>query len=86
MTYTIAVYTVKNSCRWTEELSETFRVLFQKQIWEVIEASWFYYKNISRWTVIWTSKFKIFFVYSTDIFPLGKNLHIFTGAITQDPL
>ena len=30
MTYTIAVCTVKNSRWWTEELSETCRVLFQK--------------------------------------------------------
>jgi hypothetical protein len=30
MTYTIAVCTVKNSCWWTEELSGTFRVLFQE--------------------------------------------------------
>ena len=30
MTYTIAVCTVKNSWRWTEELSETCRVLFQE--------------------------------------------------------
>ena len=30
MTYTIAVYTAKNSWRWTEELPETCRVLFQK--------------------------------------------------------
>jgi len=30
MTYTIAVCTVKNSSWWTEELSETCRVLFQK--------------------------------------------------------
>ena len=30
MTYTIAVRTVKNSWCWTEELSETRRVLFQK--------------------------------------------------------
>jgi len=29
MTYTIAVCTVKNSWWWTEELSETCRVLFQ---------------------------------------------------------
>jgi len=28
MTYTIAVCTVKNSWWWTEELSETCRVLF----------------------------------------------------------
>jgi len=30
MTYTIAVCTVKNSRWWTEELSETCRVLFEK--------------------------------------------------------
>jgi len=30
MTYTIAVCTAKNCQRWTEELSETCRVLFQK--------------------------------------------------------
>ena len=30
MTYTIAVWTMKNSWWWTEELSETCRVLFQK--------------------------------------------------------
>jgi len=30
MTYTIAVFTVQNSWWWTEELSETCRVLFQK--------------------------------------------------------
>jgi len=30
MTYTIAVCTVKNSWRWTEELSETCRVTFQE--------------------------------------------------------
>jgi len=30
MKYTTAVYTVKNSWWWTEELSETWRVLFQK--------------------------------------------------------
>jgi len=30
MTYTIAVCTVENSWWWTEELSETCRVLFQK--------------------------------------------------------
>jgi len=30
MTYTIAVYTVKNSWWWTEELSETCRVSFQE--------------------------------------------------------
>jgi len=51
MTYTIAVCTVKNSWWWTEELSETCRVLFQKWIWEISASSWFYYKNLSRRTV-----------------------------------
>jgi len=58
MTHTIAVCTVKNSWWWTEELSETCRVLFQKQIWEISASSWFYYKNISRCTVTWTSNLK----------------------------
>jgi len=53
--YTIAVCTVKGSCWWTEELSETCRVLFQKQIWEISVFVWFYYKNLSRCTVTWTS-------------------------------
>ena len=45
MTYTIAVCTVKNSWRWTEVLSETCRVLFQKLISEISASSWFYYKK-----------------------------------------
>ena len=48
--------TVKNSWWWTQELSEACRVLFQKQIWEISASSWFYYKNLSRCTVAWTSK------------------------------
>jgi len=31
----IAVYTVLDSWWWTETLSETCRVLFQKWIWEI---------------------------------------------------
>jgi len=46
ITYTIAMCTVKNSWWWTEELSETCRVLFQKQIWEINASGWFYYKNL----------------------------------------
>jgi len=30
-------------------------VLFQKQIWEISASILFYYKNLSRCTVIWTS-------------------------------
>jgi len=36
---------VKNSWWWTEELSETCRVSFQKYIWEIIASSWFYCKK-----------------------------------------
>jgi len=46
MTYTIALYTVKNFWWWTEELPETCRGLFQKLIWEISASSWFYYKNL----------------------------------------
>ena len=45
MTYTIAVCRVKNSWWWTETLSETCRVSFQKLIWEISASSWFYYKK-----------------------------------------
>jgi len=55
MTYTIAVCTVEISWWWTEGLSETCRVLFQKWIWEITASRWFYNKNISRCTVIWKS-------------------------------
>jgi len=55
MTYTTAVCTVKNSW-WTEELSETCRVLFQKQIWEISASSWFYYTNLTWYAVTWTSE------------------------------
>ena len=55
MTYTSAVRSVNNFWWWTEELSETCRVSFQKQIWEISESSWFYYKNLSRFTATWTS-------------------------------
>jgi len=43
MTYTIAVCTVKNSRWWTEELSETCRILFQEYIWGISASSWFFY-------------------------------------------
>ena len=47
VTYTIAVCTVKNSWWWTEELSKTYRVLFQKQIWEIPASSLFYLRRRS---------------------------------------
>ena len=42
MTYAIAACTVKNSWWWAEELSETCRFLFQKQIWKISAFSWIY--------------------------------------------
>jgi hypothetical protein len=51
----MAVYTVLDSWWWTENLSETCKVLFQKQIWEISASRWFYCKNISRCTVLWMS-------------------------------
>jgi len=55
MSYTIAVCTVLGSWWWTEELSETCRVVFQKYIWEIGASSWFYYMNLSRCTLTCTS-------------------------------
>jgi len=43
MTYTIAVCTVKNSRWWTEKLSETCRILFQKWNWEISVSRWVYF-------------------------------------------
>jgi hypothetical protein len=50
------VCTVKNAWWWTEELSETRRVSFQEKIWEISASIWFYYTNLSWYTVTWTSK------------------------------
>jgi len=44
----IAACTVKNSWWWTEELSKTCRVLFQKQIWEISAFCSFCYKNLLK--------------------------------------
>jgi len=38
------VYSIE-SWWWTEQLSETCRVLFLKLIWEISTCRWFYYKN-----------------------------------------
>jgi hypothetical protein len=46
MTYTIAECTVNNSWWWTEEMSETCRASFPKQIWGIGASSLFYYKDI----------------------------------------
>ena len=55
MSYTFA----ESSWWWAEELSKTCRILFQKYIWEISASGWFYYKNLSRCTVTWTSNLHI---------------------------
>jgi hypothetical protein len=47
MTYATAVYTVKNSWWWTEELYEKCTVSFQVLIWEIRASSWYYSKKFS---------------------------------------
>ena len=42
--YRCCVYS-ENSWWWTEELSETCTVSFQKWIWKISASGWFYYKN-----------------------------------------
>ena len=66
----------KNSWWWTEELSETCRVLFQKWIWEISVSGWFYHKNLSRCMVTWTSKYYIFnvIVVEYNLYVKLKNL------------
>jgi len=76
MTYTITVCTVKTPWWWTEELSETSRVLFQIYIWEISASSWFYYKNLSRCTITWTSKMWPIFFFFFFFFFLSFNLLI----------
>ena len=42
----IAVCIVLDSWWWTKKQSETFRVLFQKWIWENSASRWFYFKRV----------------------------------------
>ena len=56
ITYTIAVCTVKNYWRWTQELYETSRVSLKGKIWEISASSWFILRNLTRRTVTWTSQ------------------------------
>ena len=51
MTYTIAVCTVNNSWWCTEELSETCKVSFQEQIWEISASSCFYYTYLLTYSM-----------------------------------
>jgi len=55
MTYTIAVCKVKNSWWWTEELSETCRVLFQNKFEKFCTSSWFSYKKKQK---LWKKRLK----------------------------
>jgi hypothetical protein len=56
ITYTIAVCTVKNSWRCTEELSETCRVSSQNKFEKLVHLFAFIIRYLSRCTVTWTSK------------------------------
>ena len=49
-TYTIAVFAVKNSWWWTEELSETCTVSFKNKFEKLVYQVKFYYKDLSRCT------------------------------------
>ena len=48
MVYTIAVSTVKNTWRWTEELSETCRVSFKNKFEKSVHLVGFFYKILLR--------------------------------------
>jgi len=52
--YILLLCTVKKSWWWTEELSETCRVLFQKHIWEITASSWFCYKICTEYLQLYT--------------------------------
>jgi len=48
MTYSIAVCTVKISWWWTEELSETCRVLFQNKFEKLVHLFFFIIRNLKK--------------------------------------
>jgi hypothetical protein len=63
----IAVCTVLDSWWWRENLPKTCRVLFQNKFEKLVHlvgSSWFYYKNISQWMVLWMSKYLLCPVHS----------------------
>jgi len=62
MTYTIAVCTVKNSWWWTEGLSETCRVSFQKKFQNLVHLVIFIIRN------------KVLYLYASVYTPLMMNL------------
>jgi len=55
-----SVHLVHNSWCLTERPSETYRVIFNTL--ENCASSWFYYRNISRCTVPWTSNLAVYYV------------------------
>jgi hypothetical protein len=75
--YTIAECTVTNYWWWTEELSETCRLSFSKQIWVISASSWFCYKEIchdarSHECKVSTKCTQILYQICSDT---GKNVH-----------
>ena len=60
MTYNIAVWTVKYSWWWTEELSETCRDSFHNKIEKLVHLVGFIIRNLSRCTVTWTSNLELY--------------------------
>jgi hypothetical protein len=86
------VCTVKNSGWWTEELSETCRVLFQNKFEKLVHLVGFIIRNLSRCTATWTSNlcssvmsetlaFLLRFKHKGDVLHLKKNIiymyHVF---------
>jgi len=65
MTYTIAVCTVKNSWWWAEELSETCRVSLQNKFEKLVHLVDFIIRNLSQYTVTWTSNSCLFLCITT---------------------
>jgi len=62
----VNLYDIHHRCVYSKKLLVMDRetvwnmyILFQKQIWEISVSGWFYYKNLSRCTVTWTSELHI---------------------------
>jgi len=55
MTYIIAVCTVQKLLMMDRETVWNMQSFIPKKIWEISAYSWFYYKNLSRCKVTWTS-------------------------------
>jgi len=55
MTYTIAVFTVKNSWWWTEELPKHVDFYSKNKFKKLVHLVGFIIRNLTRCTVTWTS-------------------------------